>query len=350
MIDASRKVGAVVVVAVAALAFDVPSARAETDVVPDPGFRGCLNSAVALQANVARAADMPIESEDLAAVTDVLCEGDGGEDGQLVIESIEGAQYLTDAMSLTVYSSPVSDVSPLADLSGLVSLSLSYTEVSDISPLAGLVSLQELHLTGSPVTDVSALAELGALRHLDVSVAKVSDISVLEELPAVARDGVCDGGVCWTFSAGQQRVELDATTGTSPIPIEGLSDDPVTVEVVHGPATVDNEAGTITYTGVGAVEFSWAGKKVNDYGPVFSGTAKVAVTRAPSPSGEPEGRATQPASAPGSVSAATDGSDVGAGGAVVGPGLGSLGVAVALAVAASAAILRRASRRGASRW
>jgi Leucine-rich repeat (LRR) protein len=48
----------------------------------------------------------------------------------------------------------VSDLAPLAGLTGLHTLYLSFTKVSDLAPLAGLTGLHTLHLYGTKVAEL----------------------------------------------------------------------------------------------------------------------------------------------------------------------------------------------------
>jgi Leucine-rich repeat (LRR) protein len=74
----------------------------------------------------------------------------------------------------------ISDLSPLAQMTGLVSLQISPAgEVSDLSPLAGLTRLDGLVLNGNPVEDLSPLRELTNLEDLWLIDTPVSDISPL---------------------------------------------------------------------------------------------------------------------------------------------------------------------------
>ena len=80
----------------------------------------------------------------------------------------------------------VSDLSPLAGLTGLVELDLSGNEVSDLSPLAGLTGLKRLNLSDNEVSDLSPLPGLAGLVELDLSSNEVSDLSPLSGLAGLA--------------------------------------------------------------------------------------------------------------------------------------------------------------------
>lgn len=88
--------------------------------------------------------------------------------------------------------SPLSDLSPLAGLSGLQSLHCSGTQVNNLSPLAGLAGLQELNCSGTQVNDLNPLASLSGLWYLDCGSTQVSDLSPLTGLSGL---GWLD---CWS--------------------------------------------------------------------------------------------------------------------------------------------------------
>ena len=75
----------------------------------------------------------------------------------------------------------------IAQMTDLVQLDLRGTLVSDISPLAGLSGLRVLNLRGTLVDDLTALEGLQALDILDVGETWISDISPLTDLPALRR-------------------------------------------------------------------------------------------------------------------------------------------------------------------
>jgi len=67
---------------------------------------------------------------------------------------------------LDLSDTDVSDLSPLARLTGLRTLGLYGTKVSDLSPLAGLTGLQSLYLSGTKVSGASVAELRRSLPHL----------------------------------------------------------------------------------------------------------------------------------------------------------------------------------------
>ena len=76
----------------------------------------------------------------------------------------------------------VSDISPLAVLTGLCRLDLGNTRVDDLSPLNNMTHLQRLFLDGTRVVDVSSLANLSNLEYLDLRGTNVADLTSLARL------------------------------------------------------------------------------------------------------------------------------------------------------------------------
>lgn len=84
--------------------------------------------------------------------------------------------------SLELERTPVSDLSPLRDMTSLRELTLNGTKVTDLSPLAGL-KLTVLNLVNyTPVSDLSPLKAMTTLSTLSVEMTDVSDLSPLKDL------------------------------------------------------------------------------------------------------------------------------------------------------------------------
>ena len=97
------------------------------------------------------------------------------------------------ASSLTRLDLPrrgLTDISPLAGLTGLEVLDLSGNAVADAWPLAGLSNLRRLDLSGNRIEDVSALAGLAGLEVLLLDGNGVADVLPLSQLPRLARLGL----------------------------------------------------------------------------------------------------------------------------------------------------------------
>ena len=102
-----------------------------------------------LRNRLALALDKPADaltSADLLKVTDLDLSKTNISD----LSPLAGMSGLT---TLDLWGTRVSDLSPLAGLSGLTSLVLYNTRVSDLSPLAGLAKLKVLFLGGTAVSD-----------------------------------------------------------------------------------------------------------------------------------------------------------------------------------------------------
>ena len=76
----------------------------------------------------------------------------------------------------------ISDISSLAQATGLTHLDIWANNISDISPLAGLINLKRLHLADNDISDISPLTGLTNLKWLAVSRNEISDFSPLDGL------------------------------------------------------------------------------------------------------------------------------------------------------------------------
>gem|GEM_PF-4905709 len=85
------------------------------------------------------------------------------------VTSIEGAQYLSNLETLTLWNSGISTVEPLRQLRRLRELRLDDSNVSDLSPLIPVQSLRDLSLNGVDINDLTPLASLANLESLSIS-------------------------------------------------------------------------------------------------------------------------------------------------------------------------------------
>ena len=99
-------------------------------------------------------------------------------DLRYVIE-LGGKTFQSDADSIMLLSSGVSDLSGLENFSALKTLVLTNNSVSDISPLRDLNGLEELDLYANNISDLSPLAGHSSLKVLDVEKNSISDLSPL---------------------------------------------------------------------------------------------------------------------------------------------------------------------------
>ena len=99
--------------------------------------------------------------------------------GEPDISTLEGAKNLRE---LYLLGCRVSDVSPVAKLTGLTRLGLAGNRISDIAPLVKLTDLKWLELADNKISDVSPLAQLKNLTWLHVGGNMVSDFSPLDGL------------------------------------------------------------------------------------------------------------------------------------------------------------------------
>jgi hypothetical protein len=101
----------------------------------------------------------------------------------------------------------------------VVRLELFSSEISDLSPLAGLKSLTELHLNANRnISDLSPLAGLTELGHLELcDCEKIVDFSPLIKLPSL--------NYLSLFGANKTRDDLGRFGAETDASIEGLTDE-----------------------------------------------------------------------------------------------------------------------------
>ena len=80
---------------------------------------------------------------------------------------------------LSFFDVPVSDISPLTELTELRSLWLNRCKISDVPPLTGLKNLEMLSLSNNQINDITSLAKLTNLRELHLYHNQISDVSPL---------------------------------------------------------------------------------------------------------------------------------------------------------------------------
>jgi Leucine-rich repeat (LRR) protein len=113
------------------------------------------------------------------------------------IDDISLLVYLPNLSNLILDGNDIHDIKPLASLPNLISLSIAEPNVRDISSLANCQSLRRLYLGAvempyerhsffhqkTPITDISPLANLPHLTELVLGDTDVTDLSPLEGLP-----------------------------------------------------------------------------------------------------------------------------------------------------------------------
>lgn len=123
-------------------------------------------------------------------LTDLRLNGTGINDISLLVS-------LPNLSNLILNENNIHDLNPLASLPNLISLSISEPNVRDISPLVNCQSLRRLYLGAfempygrrssfyekTPITDISPLANLPHLTELVLGDTDVTDLSPLEGLP-----------------------------------------------------------------------------------------------------------------------------------------------------------------------
>lgn len=104
--------------------------------------------------------------------------------------------------TLVLDCTDISDLSPLANLTGLETLALTECpNITSLEPLSGCASLQMLWISSADITDITPLSGLSELTSLDLgTLTEDADMSVLAGLPNLAELGLyTDGAVDLSF-------------------------------------------------------------------------------------------------------------------------------------------------------
>ena len=98
------------------------------------------------------------------------------------ITNLSDLALLKNCTSLTIEDQNLSNLQPIASMTGLTELVLKNNQISDISPLAGLKSLRKLDMEENSISNLSALPSLTNLTQLNLRSNQITDISALTGL------------------------------------------------------------------------------------------------------------------------------------------------------------------------
>jgi Leucine-rich repeat (LRR) protein len=184
-------------------------------VFADPEFGACVAAALGLRPG------SPLTTAQVAGLVTVSCT-------DYSPAALDGAEFLIGANEIDLgYSSTVTDLTPLAGLSGLKVLAAPYASVADVTPLRGLRGLTRLDLAGDPITSLDPLSGLTALTYLDVSGATWHSLEPLRRLTAlqqlfVEQPGAVDISALSALTA-LRVLQLTVPDVQSVTPLRGLT-------------------------------------------------------------------------------------------------------------------------------
>jgi hypothetical protein len=119
--------------------------------------------------------DKPLSTSDLAKLRILEAQKAG-------IRSLSGLEHAVNLKRVNLSGNEISDLGPLAGLTGLESLNLKWNNVSSIAPLRRLTNLIYLGLEHNNISDISPLAGLTQLVRLNLGQNRIRDISPLRNL------------------------------------------------------------------------------------------------------------------------------------------------------------------------
>ena len=149
--------------------------------IPDPNLRAAVREELQLPE------DAPITQDGMRQLKrlDTL---------RARIATLKGLEFATELEILGIPLSPISDLTPISGLVKLKYLDASGCHIVDISPLANLIQLVSLNLEKNRIRDVRPLVELVNLRILYIQHNPVRDFSPLDNLRLTTfeYDQVCE--------------------------------------------------------------------------------------------------------------------------------------------------------------
>jgi Leucine-rich repeat (LRR) protein len=133
---------------------------------PDPA----LNTAVL---NALGKASGPIYASDLTTLT-ILSAPSAG------IHYLDGLEYCTALVNLSLYNNSIATITPLASCTGLQIVSLNQNSITDISPLSSATNLHWVNVGFNNISSISAFGSMANLQYVDVdNNPSLSDLSPL---------------------------------------------------------------------------------------------------------------------------------------------------------------------------
>jgi len=147
---------------------------------PDPGLETAVREAIGrLSGDISSS-----QLEDLE-----MLDASGRE-----IANLEGIQYCTSLIELTLMDNAIADLTPLSELTALTTLDLSGNQILDLSPLSNLICLTSLRVGNNHIVELEPLAALAAanlqdegLRNLELDGNEIADLSALGVLVSLQK-------------------------------------------------------------------------------------------------------------------------------------------------------------------
>ncbi len=141
----------------------------ESVYIPDPNLRAAIGEVLG------KAPNAQITVEEMEELGRLVATDKG-------IQDLTGLQLAINLSRLSLNGNQISDLSPIAGLTGLHALWLRDNPVSDLSPLKPLINLTLLVIDNTHVSNLSPLAGLTNLNELGASTPLISDLSPLKGL------------------------------------------------------------------------------------------------------------------------------------------------------------------------
>ncbi|MCD4828916.1 MAG: PKD domain-containing protein [Candidatus Cloacimonetes bacterium] len=144
--------------------------------IPDDNFRIAINEELGYLPPESATHDPSVA--EMASIVNLYA-------GSLTIDELSGAEYLVNCDVLELQGNQISDLAPLANLSGLSELRLDDNLIVDISPLSGFSEISIVNLSGNTIADPSLInnfEDVEVLRLNDCGLADIAFASSLDHL------------------------------------------------------------------------------------------------------------------------------------------------------------------------
>ncbi len=136
--------------------------------IPDPNLRAVIAETLGKEDDT-----VPITLQEMATLTTLRASNRD-------IKDLTGIEFAVNLEELWISENPISDLSPLAELTNLIGLGAWETPtIADLSPLTKLPKLKWLDFGSFPAPDLSPLADIKSLRRLTFHDGGIKDISQL---------------------------------------------------------------------------------------------------------------------------------------------------------------------------
>jgi Leucine-rich repeat (LRR) protein len=134
--------------------------------------------------------------------------------GSNSISNITPLRNLTNLTQLCIVLNGISDLSPLASLTNLTAIRAECNNLVDITPLANLTKVTNLTLYDNDIVNIAPMSYLTNMTYLDISDNKIVDITPLESCTKLATLDLCNNPISDIKTLGKLTNLVDLKLNT----------------------------------------------------------------------------------------------------------------------------------------